>query len=276
MGVVTSVIRAEQILAGRAEEAVRPLGLTFARYEVLMLLLFSQRGELPLGKIGQRLQVGAASVTNAIDRLERDRLVRRRINPDDGRGVLAAITKRGRDLAHEATVALNESRLHRTRAVADRRRHALLPPRQAAPAGGRFRLTSGRRPPLPRERGLTREAAPEPDVRSATLRGEERGSQTRAVAVGPSRRRVDGASSTTSISSAGTSSSGTRTPTSTSCGGSARSSAEPNHGVVMVTGYDEAVSVYTNTTTFSSCNSVTGPFPGFPVPLEGDDVSDAH
>jgi cytochrome P450 len=49
---------------------------------------------------------------------------------------------------------------------------------------------------------------------------------------------------------------------------------EPHHDVVMVTGYDEAVSVYTNTTTFSSCNAVTGPFPGFPVPLEGDDVSE--
>jgi cytochrome P450 len=49
---------------------------------------------------------------------------------------------------------------------------------------------------------------------------------------------------------------------------------EPNHGVVMVTGYEEAVSVYTNTSTFSSCNAVTGPFPGFPVSLEGDDVSD--
>lgn len=49
---------------------------------------------------------------------------------------------------------------------------------------------------------------------------------------------------------------------------------ESHHDVVMVTGYDEAVSVYTNPATFSSCNSVTGPFPGFPVPLEGDDVSD--
>jgi cytochrome P450 family 150 subfamily A5 len=48
---------------------------------------------------------------------------------------------------------------------------------------------------------------------------------------------------------------------------------EPHHGVVMVTGYEEAVSVYTNVDTFSSCNSVTGPFPGFPVPLEGDDLS---
>src|SRR5580698_342608 len=49
---------------------------------------------------------------------------------------------------------------------------------------------------------------------------------------------------------------------------------EPHKGVMMVTGYEEAVAVYTDTTTFSSCNSVTGPYPGFPVPLVGDDVSD--
>ena len=48
---------------------------------------------------------------------------------------------------------------------------------------------------------------------------------------------------------------------------------EPQHGVYMVTGYDEACAVYTDPDTFSSCNSVTGPFPGFPVALEGrDDV----
>jgi cytochrome P450 family 150 subfamily A5 len=49
---------------------------------------------------------------------------------------------------------------------------------------------------------------------------------------------------------------------------------EPHHDVVMVTGYEEAAAVYHDTATFSSCNAVTGPFPGFPVPLEGDDVSD--
>jgi cytochrome P450 len=48
---------------------------------------------------------------------------------------------------------------------------------------------------------------------------------------------------------------------------------EPHHGVVMVTGYDEAVEIFHDARTFSSCISVTGPFPGFPVPLEGDDVS---
>lgn len=49
---------------------------------------------------------------------------------------------------------------------------------------------------------------------------------------------------------------------------------EPHHDVVMVTGYDEAVAVYNDTATFSSCNAVTGPFPGFPVPIEGDDVTE--
>ncbi|WP_066064116.1 cytochrome P450 [Frankia sp. EI5c] len=49
---------------------------------------------------------------------------------------------------------------------------------------------------------------------------------------------------------------------------------EPHHGVVMVTGYDEAVSVFHDSDHFSSCISVTGPFPGFPVPLEGDDISE--
>jgi cytochrome P450 family 150 subfamily A5 len=44
---------------------------------------------------------------------------------------------------------------------------------------------------------------------------------------------------------------------------------EPQQDVYMVTGYDEACAVYNDTDTFSSCNAVTGPFPGFPVPLAG-------
>jgi cytochrome P450 family 150 subfamily A5 len=49
---------------------------------------------------------------------------------------------------------------------------------------------------------------------------------------------------------------------------------ETHHDVVMVTGYDEACEVFSDAETFSNCNAVTGPFPGFPVPLEGDDVTD--
>jgi DNA-binding MarR family transcriptional regulator len=108
MSVVTSVMRVQQILAARVDRVLQPFGLTFARYEVLMLLLFSQRGSLPLGKIGERLQVHPASVTNAIDRLEADGLVQRTPNPVDGRGVLAVITPAARTLARRATTRLNE------------------------------------------------------------------------------------------------------------------------------------------------------------------------
>ena len=44
---------------------------------------------------------------------------------------------------------------------------------------------------------------------------------------------------------------------------------EPHHDVLMVTGYDEAMKIYTDADSFSSCTAVTGPFPGFPVPLAG-------
>ena len=107
MALVTSVMRVHQIMLARVERVLTPFGLTFARYEVLMLLTFTRTGQMPLGKIGQRLQVHPASVTNAIDRLETDGLVRRRPHPTDQRTTLAAITARGRQLSAEATDVLN-------------------------------------------------------------------------------------------------------------------------------------------------------------------------
>ena len=108
MAVVTSIMRVQQLLSARADTALRPYDLTFARYEVLMLLSFSSKGALPLGKIGKRLQVNPASVTNAIDRLEEQGLVDRVPNPDDRRGTLARLTGEGRARAAAATEAVNE------------------------------------------------------------------------------------------------------------------------------------------------------------------------
>lgn len=110
MAAVTSVMRAHQILLGRINRTLAPLDLTFARYEVLVLLTFSRAGALPLGKIGERLQVHAASVTNAIDRLEADGFVRRRPHPSDGRAVLAELTDEGREACDRATDALTSIR----------------------------------------------------------------------------------------------------------------------------------------------------------------------
>jgi DNA-binding MarR family transcriptional regulator len=107
MAAVTSVIRAEQIFLARVDDILRPFDLNFARYEALVLLMFSRAGALPLSKVGQRLQVHPASVTNTIDRLEARGLVVRLPHPTDRRTTLAEITPTGRDVAAAATEALN-------------------------------------------------------------------------------------------------------------------------------------------------------------------------
>lgn len=103
MVAITSIMRAQQILLAGADAVLKPYGLTFARYEALVLLTFSRTGSLPLSRIGERLMVHPTSVTNTIDRLEQAELVARRPNPRDGRGVLAVITDKGRDVTERAT-----------------------------------------------------------------------------------------------------------------------------------------------------------------------------
>jgi DNA-binding MarR family transcriptional regulator len=107
MSAVTSIMRVEQILTARLNETLEPFGLTFPRYEALMLLYFSRRGSLPLGKMGARLQVHRTSVTNLIDGLERTGFVARSPHPSDRRTTLALLTDRGRETAAAATEALN-------------------------------------------------------------------------------------------------------------------------------------------------------------------------
>src|SRR6201995_3273487 len=109
MAAVTSVMRVQQLLLSRIEDTLKPYGLTFAAYEALRLLAFSRRGSLPMGKMGERLMVHPASVTNAISRLEQRGLVERRLSPDDRRVVLATITTAGQSLVQEATAALNQA-----------------------------------------------------------------------------------------------------------------------------------------------------------------------
>jgi DNA-binding MarR family transcriptional regulator len=106
MAAVTSIMRAHQILLGELDTLLRPFGLTFARYEALVLLSFSRTGALPLRLIGERLMVHPTSVTNTIDRLELAGLVARQPNPQDRRGTLAEITTAGREVAQRATTAL--------------------------------------------------------------------------------------------------------------------------------------------------------------------------
>nr|WP_269326937.1 MarR family transcriptional regulator [Kineosporia mesophila] len=107
MAAVTSIVRAHQILMARVEESLRPHDLTFSRYELLQLLAFTRTGALPLSRIGARLQVHPASVTNAVDRCEQRGLVKRVPHATDRRTTLAEITDPGRELVSKATESLN-------------------------------------------------------------------------------------------------------------------------------------------------------------------------
>ena len=106
MHAVTSLMRVQQLVLAELDELLRPHGLTFARYEALVLLTFSRLGSLPLGKMGERLQVHPTSVTSIVDRLEAAGHVVRRRHPQDGRAVLAEITESGRAVVEAATADL--------------------------------------------------------------------------------------------------------------------------------------------------------------------------
>ncbi|MCL2542514.1 MAG: MarR family transcriptional regulator [Nocardioidaceae bacterium] len=108
MRLATSIMRVQQLLIARLDRVLRPMGITFARYEVLVLLSFSRTGQLPLSRIGERLMVHPTSVTNAIDRLVEQGLVRREVDAADRRRVLASLTTDGKRVLRRATAALME------------------------------------------------------------------------------------------------------------------------------------------------------------------------
>jgi DNA-binding MarR family transcriptional regulator len=103
MASATSIMRVQQLLLADFDATVGRQGLTFARYEALVLLGFSRQGSLPMSKMGQRLMVHPTSVTNTIARLAGQGLVERIPNPADGRGMLATITPAGRAAMEAAT-----------------------------------------------------------------------------------------------------------------------------------------------------------------------------
>lgn len=106
MSAVTNVMRVQQILQAGVDEALKPHGLTFARYEALVLLSFSKRGSLPMRMMGERLQLHPTSITNIVDRLEADKLAKRLPHPSDRRTTLVELTEAGKERLAAATEAV--------------------------------------------------------------------------------------------------------------------------------------------------------------------------
>jgi DNA-binding MarR family transcriptional regulator len=107
MAAVTSIMRAQQLMLARVESTLKPFALSFARFEMLVLLSFSRGGALPMASASARLQVHPTSVTNTVNRLEQDGLVNRDPHPTDGRATLVVLTDAGREIVKRASAKLN-------------------------------------------------------------------------------------------------------------------------------------------------------------------------
>jgi DNA-binding MarR family transcriptional regulator len=109
MTAVSMTMRVERLLSALMDAALRPIGLTFPRFEALAVLYFSPDHQIPLGKMSERLQVHPATITSIIDRLETHKLVER-VRPDgDRRVVLAQLLPAGESLVEQAVdVIVNE------------------------------------------------------------------------------------------------------------------------------------------------------------------------
>jgi DNA-binding MarR family transcriptional regulator len=107
MAVFTAILRSQQLLSNEIDAVMRRHDLTFARYEILAWLATDPESSLTLSWISKTLRIPPATVTNLIDRLEADRLVRRVPHPSDARTTLAVITPAGRRRADGATHDLN-------------------------------------------------------------------------------------------------------------------------------------------------------------------------
>lgn len=108
MHAVISIVHARQLLVTAIDLTLKPLDLTFARYEILMLLRFSSGGAMPITKMGQRLLIHPTGVTRLVDKLEEQGFVSRRTNPDDRRSTLVHLEPAGHDRSGEATRAVTD------------------------------------------------------------------------------------------------------------------------------------------------------------------------
>lgn len=125
MAVFTAILRSYELLEDQVHEVMRSHGLTFARYEVLTWLATDPESSLTLSWISKTLRIPPATVTNVIDRLQADKLIRRVPHPSDARTTLAVITPRGRRIADKATRDLNEAVYERI-GLSERERHRLV------------------------------------------------------------------------------------------------------------------------------------------------------
>src|SRR5947199_6479769 len=93
-GLVFSFLETAEAVEARLEAAVNPLGLSLAKLAVLHFLADAKE-PLPLSALAERQHCVRSNITQLVDRLEKDGLVRRRADSNDRRSVRAELTPAG-------------------------------------------------------------------------------------------------------------------------------------------------------------------------------------
>lgn len=106
---VLALFEAHRQLTNRIDRALRPVGLTLARFEVLTHLLLADGQTQHVTGLADALQVHPTSISSALDRLAAEGLVVRAGDVADGRRVLARLTASGRARTRRAVAILRES-----------------------------------------------------------------------------------------------------------------------------------------------------------------------
>lgn len=104
--ITMTLLGAAQAVEARIESSLSPLGLSLAKLNVLGILVGSN-GPLSLGELAQKLACVRSNVTQLVDRLESDGLVRREADPADRRSIRAVVTDAGRDRERAGAIALS-------------------------------------------------------------------------------------------------------------------------------------------------------------------------
>ena len=95
---VMNIVHTGTLLAKESDRVLRPIGITSAQFNLLMLLKYQSRdGTLNQTRLGEMLLVHRSNITGLVDRMEEAGWVRRRAEDGDRRVNRIGLTARGED-----------------------------------------------------------------------------------------------------------------------------------------------------------------------------------
>lgn len=81
------------------KQELQKAGAAFSPGQIGILLVLENVGQTSMGDLSQTLEIDNAAITRLVDKLEKQQLVERRINPDDRRRIQIAPTATGLEKA---------------------------------------------------------------------------------------------------------------------------------------------------------------------------------